>query len=335
MPDAFLANYDARLKNYAAYSQFEINPFERLKLTLAIRYDQMSFDYENYLDGSAGVKTFDQLTPKIGATFDLLHDRGFYANYSEGFSPPGLTSIFRRRTNASPGNEFYYNLEPAKFSNFEIGGWGAFFDNKVYTDVAVYQMVGRKELLSVRQADNSTDQQSAGKTLHRGIEYGVNFKPDNEWLFRFGGTNAIHRFEDFDLSYRSADEVKNVNGKDMPQSPKWIANAELTYKPGYLHGFRISLEWQRIGSWYQDQVNNVQYDDSGLLGLKGVSYLNLRTGYEWKGFELFSNVMNLTDELYAHSATRGNSVTDRTTYTPAAPRTFVLGVQYTFTAKTK
>jgi outer membrane receptor protein involved in Fe transport len=334
-PDIFLSNYHADLKNYAAYSQFEINPLQRLKVTVGLRYDKMSFDYENYLDATSGTKSYEQLTPKIGATFDLLHDKGLYINYSEGFSPPGLTSIFRKRPNATTGNEFYYNLEPAKFNNFEIGGWGAFFGNKVYVDLAGYQMIGYHELLSIRQPDNSTDYQSAGKTLHRGIEYGITYTPNQEWLLRFGGTNAIHRFEDFELSNRSTDAVKNVNGKDMPQSPRWIANSEVTYKPDYFKGFRISIEWQRIGTWYQDQVNNVKYDDKGFLGLKGVSYLNLRAGYEWKGFEVFSNIMNLTDELYANSATRGNAATDRTTYTPAPPRTFVFGIQYTFTGKTR
>jgi iron complex outermembrane receptor protein len=79
----------------------------------------------------------------------------------------------------------------------------------------------------------------------------------------------------------------------------------------------------------------VKYDDKGFLGMRGVSYLNLRTGYQWKGVEIFSSILNLTDELFAHSAVRGNAITDRTTYTPAAPRTFVLGLQYTFTAQDK
>jgi len=334
-PDIFLSNYHANLKNYAMYSQFEINPIERLKFTLGLRYDKMSFDYDNYLDASSGSKSYELFTPKLGATFDLLHDKGLYANYSEGFSPPGLTSIFRRKpnSNSTTGAEFYYNLEPARFQNVEIGGWGAFLDNKVYVDLAVYQMIGRSELLNIRQQDNSTDYQSAGKTLHRGVEYGITYKPQEELLFRFGGTNAIHRFEQFELSNRSSDEVKNVNGKDMPQAPRWIANSEITYKPHYVKGFRISLEWQRIGSWYQDQVNHVKYEDKGFLGLRGVSYLNLRTGYQWRGVELFTNVLNITNELYANSATRSNGVNDRTTFTPAAPRTFVFGVQYSFTGK--
>ncbi|HEY0656214.1 MAG TPA: TonB-dependent receptor [Chryseosolibacter sp.] len=334
-PDVFVSNYHANLKNYAMYSQFEINPVERLKFTLGLRYDKMSFDYDNYLDATTGSKSYEQFTPKLGATFDLLNDKGLYANYSEGFSPPGLTSIFRKKpnSNSTTGAEFYYNLEPARFQNIEIGGWGAFLDNKIYVDFAAYQMIGRSELLNIRQQDNSTDYQSAGKTLHRGLEYGITYKPQEEWLFRIGGTNALHRFEQFELSNRSSDDVKNVNGKDMPQAPRWIANSEITYKPHYVKGFRIALEWQRIGSWYQDQVNRVKYEDKGFLGLKGASYLNLRTGYQLRGIEVFTNILNLTNELYANSASRGNGVNDRTTFTPAAPRTFVFGVQYTFTGK--
>lgn len=334
-PDIYLANYDASLKNYAAYSQFEISPIERLKITLGLRYDKMAFSYQNYLDGSEGAKSYEQFTPKIGATFDLLQDKGVYVNYSQGFSPPALTSIFRKRPNASRDDGFYYNLQPAAFTNFEVGGWGAFFNNRVYVDLAAYHMIGYRELMSIRQPDNSTDYQSAGKTLHRGVEYGITYKPTSEWFFRFGGTNAIHRFERFQLSNRASDALRNVDGKDMPQSPGWIANAEVTYKPKFINGFRIALEWQRISSWYQNQMNTVRYNDRGLFGMMGVSYLNLRTGYNWKGIEAFANILNVTDELYANSATRGNGSIDRTTFTPAAPRTLNFGIQYTFTGKSK
>lgn len=330
-PENFISNYQADLKNDALYSQLELNAYQRLKVTLGLRYDKMAFDYINNLDETIGSKSFEQFTPKIGATFDLLRDKGLYMNYSTGFSPPGLTSIFRKRPGTSA--DFYYNLEPAQFKNIEVGAWGAFFENKLYLDLALYQMIGRKELLNIRQQDNSTDYQSAGKTLHRGIEYSLTYRPDDEWIFRFGGTNAIHRFEEFELSARSSDDVRNVNGNEMPQSPRWIANSEVTYRPSYLTGFRLSLEWQRISSWYQNQVNTVKYDDKSLFRFRGVSYLNLRAGYVFKSFEVFSNVTNLTDELYANAATRGNNADDRTTFTPAAPRTFVFGIQYTLAAK--
>ena len=334
LPTDFLVNYEALIYNTAAYAQLGFNPISSIKVSLGARYDRMSFDYDNFLDKSTGNKSYDQFTPKIGLTADLGKSRGIYLNYSKGFSPPNLSAIFRKKTNALPGQDiFYYNLNSALFNNFEVGGWASLFKNKVYVDWAAYTMDGRNELLNIRQPDNSIDFQSAGKTLHRGIEYGITYKPNAEWFFRFGGTNAIHKFIDFTLSNRSTDAIQNVNGYVMPQAPKWVANTEVTYKPKYLKGLRVGLEWQAISSWHQNQINTIDYSDKGAFGFKGVSVVNFRTGYQWKYLEVFLNVINVTDELYASSATRGNNSTDRSNYTPSAPRTFTTGIQYNFAGK--
>ena len=325
-PDIKNADYDADIKNTAAYTQYDFELLPKLRVSAGLRYDRMSFTYTNFLDNTSGNKSYSKVTPKIGATYDLGKGKGIYANYSRGFSPPGLTSVFRKRTvPAENGDLFYYNLKPAEFNNAEIGGWASVLDNKIYIDLAFYQMNGRNELLNVRLPDNSYDYQSAGKTLHRGAEFGVTYKPTKEFFFRFGGTTAIHRYEEFILSNRESDAVKNVNGKDMPSSPRWLWNTEFSYYPKWFRNFRSSVEWQHVASYYQNQINSVRYE--------GYDILNLRLGYSWKGVELFTNVLNLTDVLYATNATRGNNATDRTTYNAAAPRTFVFGVQYTFTGK--
>lgn len=186
-------------------------------------------------------------------------------------------------------------------------------------------MSGTNELLNIRQPDNSTDYQAAGKTLHKGIELGLTFKPSKQIMFRAGGTYSIHRFVEFVLSQRASDALKDVNGKDMPSAPRWLWNSELSYYPTWLKGFRTSVEWQHVSKWYQNQINTISYD--------GYDLVNFRAGYQWKGIEVFTNIMNLTDALYATNATRGNAATDRTTFTPAAPRTFVLGLQYNFVGK--
>lgn len=327
-PDVKNADYDADIKNSAIYTQYDFEVLPRLRISAGLRYDRMSFSYTNFLDSTSGSKSYTKVTPKIGGTFDLGKGKGIYANYSRGFSPPGLTSIFRKRTTPLPnGDLFYYNLQPAEFSNAEIGGWVSMLSNKVYVDLAFYQMNGRNELLNVRLPDNSYDYQSAGKTLHRGVEFGITYKPTKEFFFRFGGTSAKHRYEEFVLSNRASDVVKNVNGMDMPSSPRWLWNSEFSYYPRWFKNFRSAVEWQHVASYYQNQINNVKYE--------GYDILNFRVGYHWKGIEVFSNILNLTDVLYTTNATRGNNATDRTTYNAAAPRTFVFGLQYTFTGKNK
>jgi outer membrane receptor protein involved in Fe transport len=319
LPTTFLGNYSAVIWNKAAYAQFDLHPVEKLRLSLGGRFDQMSFDYTNFIDNSTGTKSYEQFSPKLGITYEASSALGFYGNFSKGFSPPALSAVFRARPAAqaaATGEKFYLSINPAVFSNYEVGGWASLWQNKVFFDYTFYRLEGNNELLGIRQPDNTTDYQSAGKTLHEGIEYQITIRPNDSWNFRFGGTNAKHTFVDFVLSTRASDALKNVNGKEMPQAPNFIANSEVTYK---YKGARIALEWQKIGPWFQDQVNRVRFE--------GVSVFNLRMGYNYKAYQFFTNILNIGDALYATTATRGNNATDKSTYTPAAPRTVVAGVQ--------
>jgi iron complex outermembrane recepter protein len=319
LPTTFLGNYSAVIWNKAAYAQFDLHPVEKLRFSLGGRFDQMSFDHTNFIDNSTGTKSYEQFSPKLGITYEASSALGFYGNFSKGFSPPALSAVFRARPAAqaaATGEKFYLSIDPAVFSNYEVGGWASLWQNKVFFDYTFYRLEGNNELLGIRQPDNTTDYQSAGKTLHEGIEYQITIRPNDSWNFRFGGTNAKHTFVDFVLSTRASDALKNVNGKEMPQAPNFIANSEVTYK---YKGARIALEWQKIGPWFQDQVNRVRFE--------GVSVFNLRMGYNYKAYQFFTNILNIGDALYATTATRGNNATDKSTYTPAAPRTVVAGVQ--------
>jgi iron complex outermembrane recepter protein len=323
-PDIQLANYDAIIQNTGTYFQYTLEPIHKLKVSLGGRFDYMSFDYNNYMDSSSGEKNYQQFTPKIGLTYSIKKNSGVYGNYSQGFAPPGLTAIFRAKPNTSP-TEFYTNLEPASFENYEIGGWLSLFKNKALLDISIYQMQGKNELLSIKQADNSTDYQSAGKTLHQGIEFGLLLKPSKQINFRFGGTVAKHQFIDFRVSEKENDLIKVYNGKIMPSAPNAIWNTELSYYPSFVKNLRASIEWQYVSSYYQNQINTVTYT--------GYNLLNFRAGYKWKGIEIYTNVMNVLDVLYATNVTRGNLSTNTSAFTAAAPRTILIGFQYNFSAK--
>lgn len=328
-PDSKLADYTADIFNSAGYAQLSINPLEQLIFTVGGRYDNMKVDYDNALDKSTGSKVYDKFTFKVGANFNPVEFAGFYGNYSQGFAPPGITSIFRTKpgTGGTTGvpAAFYYNLEPATFDNYEVGGWFSFFQNKLNFDYAFYYMEGKNELLSIKLPDNSTDYRSAGETRHKGIEFGASYRPSQQFNIRLGGTYAQHTYIDFKLSDKPSDPVQDLNGKEMPAAPKWSGNSEVSYYPNWLPNLRTSIEWQLVGSYYQDQINTVKYD--------GYNIFNARVGYQWKGIEVYGNVMNLTDKLYAYNVSRANTTNAQPTYTAAAPRTFVFGIQYNFSLK--
>ncbi|RKR11353.1 outer membrane receptor protein involved in Fe transport [Flavobacterium sp. 90] len=328
-PDSKLADYTADIFNTAGYAQLSFNPIEKLVITIGGRYDNMKVNYDNALDNSTGSKVYDKMTFKAGANYNPFEFAGFYGNYSQGFAPPGITSIFRTKpgTGGTTGvpADFYYNLEPATFNNYEVGGWFSFLQNKLNFDYAFYYMEGKNELLNIKLPDNSTDYRSAGETRHKGIEFGASYRPSKQFNIRFGGTYAQHTYIDFKLSDKPSDPIQDLNGKEMPAAPKWSGNSEVSYYPNWLPNLRTSVEWQLVGSYYQDQINTVKYS--------GYNIFNARVGYQWKKIEIYGNVLNLTDKLYAYNVSRANTTNAQPTYTAAAPRTFVFGIQYNFSLK--
>lgn len=312
--DSTLTDYHVALLNTAVYAQAEMSPVNRMKVIAALRYDRMDYDFDNHLPPSAFTGSPDERnyfhawTPKLGLTYDFGHDRGLYANYSVGFAPPNISELYR-------GVKVPV-LKPATYNNYELGGWFAFAGNKGYVDVSLYRMDGRNEIISVRLADNSSENRNAGRTRHSGLEWNLRYAPLPGLLLRTGGTWAQHEF----ITYE--DKGMQYGGNRMNGAPAVITNTELGWKPVFLKGVRTSVEWQYVGKYYMDPANTESYG--------GYNLLNARLGYNCKNFECWVNCRNVADVMYATTAEKsafGKS------YRPGPNRTFNVGVAYTITAK--
>lgn len=314
----YIDDYRIKLFNTAAYTQYQINPVAPLKLVFGLRYDRVHYNFSNNLPPSntkykqQETNDFNILAPKLGLTYDLGNNKGFYANYSAGFQPPETGDLYSSRQ-LSP-------LKQATFNNYEVGGWLAAFNKKMFFELSLYDLEGHNEIINQLLPDNTTQNQNAGATRHRGVEYAVTYAPDNSLSFRFGGTNAKHTYVDY------SEVVNNANisyhGKTMNNAPAWIATSEITYKPMYFKGFRIAAEWQHIDGYFTNPGNTKTYS--------GYNIYNLRMGYNFtdkviKGAGIWFNILNLTNALYATTVT-GNQYGD--TYNAAPPRVFTLGISY-------
>lgn len=306
--DSLLTHYDVGLTNMAVFGQFEINPFEKLKLIFAGRYDHYLYDYKNHLTPNAfsgapnSRDTFHRFSPKVGFTFDFEKGRGIYGNFSTGFVPPQVSELYR-------GVKVPV-LEPSHYDNFEVGGWWV-LGEKTQVDFSIYQLKGMNEIISVYMDDGTIENKNAGRTMHRGIEYSLHYNPSSQIRIRLGGTNAIHEFIEYEENGNTYD------GKRMNAAPGWIANAELFYYPRFLDGFRIGMEWQHLSSYYMDATNTEKY--------KGFDVMNLRVAFEFDKFEIWGNMINLTDALYATNASKSRF---GKTYSPGDPRTINIGLAF-------
>lgn len=322
----YIDNYKIKLFNTAAYVQYEIKPVEALRIVGGLRYDRVHYDFDNEIPaGQTKYKqqetnNFNIVAPKLGITYNFGSNKGIYANYSVGFQPPETGDLYSSRQ--------LTQLKQATFDNYEAGGWFSAFNKKLYFELSVFDLEGHNEIINQLLPDNTTQNQNAGATRHRGIEYSLTVAPVKELTFRFSGTNAKHTYVEYSevtTNYTTGtNTVTSYNGKRMNNAPAWIANSELTYKPQYLPGFRIATEWQHINQYYTNPANTKTYS--------GYDIYNLRLGYDvkssvLKGAGIWFNVLNLTNKLYATTVTSSQY---GDTYNAAPPRTYTLGISYSF-----
>lgn len=321
----YLDDYRIDLYNAAAYAQYEVQATGALRVVGGLRYDRVQYNFSNNLSGSqtsrkaAQNNVYNIVAPKLGLTYALGAAQGVYANFSTGFQPPETGSLYSSRQTIE--------LKQANFTNYEAGGWVALLNRKLYLDLSGYELEGRNEIVSVLQADNTTQSANVGATRHRGVEYTLTYAPVSSVNFRLSGTNAWHTYLDY--SEVAQGQNRSYGGNRMVGAPNWIANAEVFYKPRFVPGARLGLEYQRIGAYYTNPANTRTYP--------GYNLLNLRLGYRLpqtplRGLEVWANVVNLRNELYATNATTNQY---GTTYVAAAPRTYTLGVGYTFAPQAK
>lgn len=321
----YIDNYRIKLFNTAAYAQYEIKPAEPLRIVMGLRYDRIHYNFTNGITAGSKYKqqetnNFNIVAPKLGLTYNFGNNKGLYANYSVGFQPPETGDLYSARQ-LTP-------LKQATFNNYEAGGWFTAFNKKMYVEVTVYDLEGRNEIISQLLPDNTTQNQNAGATRHRGVEYSVAYAPVKELSFRFSGTNAKHTYVDYnEVSTNFSTSTSTVtvyNGNRMSNAPSWIANSEITYKPAYIDGFRIAGEWQHINKYFTNPANTKTYS--------GYDIFNVRTGFDvksgpLKGAGIWFNVINVTNKLYATTVT-SNQYGD--TYNAAPPRVYTLGISYSF-----
>ncbi len=314
--DSFLSKYKTGIINLASYVDYECSPAKNLKFVAALRFDAFQYYFINSLPGSASVSTastinsFNRVTPKIGFTYNYK-GVGVYANYSQGYVPPQLTELYSS-VKVAP------YLLPQTFTNYEIGGWASLLKNKIYVDWSLYKLLGTNEIISVKQPDNTSLNENAGSTKHVGIEYGLTYKPINDLSIRFSGSNAKHSF------------VKNIvkgvdfSNKEMSGAPRFFSNAEIMYKPSFIKGLRVGIEWQHQGSYFMDDLNKYKYG--------GFDVVNFRTGYNIKNFELWVNVINATNTYYSTFSSKNATSNGNASYSYSLgdPREITVGLAYRF-----
>jgi outer membrane receptor protein involved in Fe transport len=312
-------DYEVILDNVAPYTQIELSPAAATRVVVGGRYDYIRYDFTNNMTpGSttgapSETRDFTHFSPKAGVVHNLSPALSVFANYSQGFTPPEVSSLYGRLD--------VPNLESSVFDNYDTGVRWSFDENRGKLDLSVYRLDGKDEVVSYNIAPGNSEPRNAGKTRHEGVELGLGYALTPQWEAHFAGAFSRHTY----VNYRTSPTLV-YDGNYIPASPKVLANAELAYRPAA--GWRLAAEVRFIGKYWMDSANTVEYP--------GHTLLNLRARYAVGAWEAWFNVLNAADKKYADIASSSYSGSGTynpltmDTYSPGAPRTFFLGVGYRF-----
>jgi iron complex outermembrane recepter protein len=224
-----------KTKSYAAFGQATWTPFDPLHLTAGVRYSEddksgagytLVFGPSEPYDGTA---SWNAVTYKVGASFDLGPRSMLYADVSTGFKSGGF---------AFGENPKY---DPEYITAFEVGSKNRFFNNSLEINANAYLYNYRNFELTYLTVnfDPTTNQVLIGlnaTNAGRARIYGVDL--DTKWA----ATDSDRL--DFTLSYLHARYgendltrfgQENLTGQPLPDAPDWSFDA--AYNHTWTFGF--------------------------------------------------------------------------------------------------
>ena len=323
----WIESQDRRAELYGVYGQESIRATDRWIVDAGLRYDEVKMEItgtriEEY-SYSAGQyipsqytedigKAFKDFSPRLGVTYKITEGLNVYASYAKGIQTPTESEI-------SDNPE----LDPVSVQNYEIGLKGR-MPNFTF-DTAVYYAPVQNEVVQVIGTDGESDYVNSGETEKRGFEFSGAWHAPWKSLkgLEIGASYAYcdYTFKQFSEPVRIGPVVVNQDrsGNRLP----FIPLHQYSFYGRYRHfsGISLKLETFTWGSYYMDNANTEKY--------AGYAFVtNVMLGYERGPYHLSANVDNLFDSRYAVEAqkdTQGDK-----NYSPAAPRTFMVRLDYHF-----
>jgi iron complex outermembrane receptor protein len=141
-------------------------------------------------------------------------------------------------------------------------------------------------------------------TIHAGVEALLGAS------FALGGdTQRLEPLLSLTWNDFSFDSDPVYGDNELPAAPTYVARGELIYR--HHSGLYIGPTFDLIGKRYVDFANTARVDSYELLGLRG--------GFTGKGWEVFAELRNLTDEDYIATFSVLDAATgDDAVYLPGA-----------------
>jgi iron complex outermembrane receptor protein len=238
--------------------------------------------------------------PRIGLVYELTPNASLYATYNNGFDP------FEASTSTQVFNAPF---KPVKSQLLEAGAKANFFNNKLSTSVALYQLTLMNVAVNANDISNPNLYVQQGEDRSRGIETEANGNILPNLSIAVSYSYCVAKV----IQSKIASQV----GTLVENAPKNTSNSWIKYifNKGALRGFGVAAG--------HSQVSARNTLDPNIL-LPGYIVLNAGIRYERRHINAAINLNNITNKTYWMGAY--NNVNKW----PGAPNNFMISAGYRF-----
>jgi len=293
----------AKSTGVAVYGQAVYAFTPKWDLTLGLRYDyenrkqDVLGEYQHdpdpnpifpFRSDTSATANFSSVSPKLSIGFHASANSNWYASYSRGFRPGGLTPL-----SSDPSQPPLYEFKPEYSNNYELGVKNTFLNNRLRVNVAAFYItVNDAQVPTLVLPDAITITKNAGKLESKGAELELGAVPFKglEIDYSFGYTDATYK----SLKLSQGGQEVDLAGKHQIFTPATTSMLAGQYTYNFHNKLNLRLigraEWFYFGKQYFDLANNI---DQGPYSL-----LNVRAGIGIKQLELYFWERNLGNTKY-------------------------------------
>lgn len=177
------------LDSLGLFAQGKWEASEKLLLSGGVRYENISFDVDDYTNSAfanftqppsqieGGSNTVDDVVFNLGAVYKVSPQVSLFTNFSQGFAVPNLVFLGR----VEPGFDLETDdlLEPEKVNNFELGVRGN-WNSLQFSLTGFYNFSDNGQTFLINQ-DTGLSELARTPQRNYGIETTLDWKANESW----------------------------------------------------------------------------------------------------------------------------------------------------------
>ena len=321
--------------NFGVFLQDELTVSDRLTLLVGARYDLISYRYRSFLPAPpvrSDSRTFDRITPKLGATWMLNATHSIYANVGGGIEVPAGNET--DPTPGAPPSLLNPLLDPIISTTYEVGMKSLSIPilGSSYTlgyDLALYDIEVKNDAIPY---NGGRYYLTAGKGRRRGAELGLNADMPAGLFGNAAVTLSDNKYLDYVIDsalIAPTDPTKvgkfaDYSGNKTVGVPGVVTNLELGIAMPGFNSLRLKGGMEHTGKYFADDANTVEVPSFTIFNVTAELRKPVASVAGW-GVSGFVSVHNLTDKEYIGSAFLNPDLVGGlpAAYEPGMPRTFI------------